>query len=702
MHKELLYQTFEALTVNEQHKLPELKELGGLDWDEIVELVNKSIDSLAKVIESDMPVAEMIGYIGKRCHKLGKISNVRDWPLLGSFLLLNFHLTSLLVVEIVDDEAVITDVDIELIKEIWKEIKVVREAVKPSLEPINVSVDTVFRGLKKVKRAFSPEDNHILIRTIKKATQREWCINLNMLSAAIKLRQSNGKVISNYLKSKSAEAANSKRLMINRIIDLSIEFHQHTFYSNYFVDFRGRLYPYTGFLNEQSHDLARSLLVLKHSIPLGKDGFMWIKHGLAAHYAGATTFGVKSDKLSLKDRVIWVDSLSHLIRKYAREYMTDDGWTAADEPWQFLAKCIEYDKIMTWAEAGNDIENYHSSIICFIDGSCNGSQHLAAMTRDEISAGHVNLISRDTPGDLYAYVAAFVWRKIDYMAASLKHLEPIVIHTIDLRRRIRESQNKEVAIQVFREFVKAHKEQIKEAAPLYWSRFTSVSERRKICKRNVMTMVYGVTRYGAGNQIIEDSPKHNIAGMEYMDSAWAIQLGNLIYDTMYESMPKSTALLKIFEAAGKRIGNLGKELSWTTPNGFTVIQDYSINTKFTMSVPFDGKLIKAIGFDDENQIQIPSKQKSGAAPNVVHSMDAAHLMRVIDNCPGEIVTIHDSFGTIPGNMSNLFGVVREQFYQLYERNPLPGLLDQLGVSDMHVDYGSYNIEEVLNSEFSFI
>ena len=217
-----------------------------------------------------------------------------------------------------------------------------------------------------------------------------------------------------------------------------------------------------------------------------------------------------------------------------------------------------------------------------------------------------------------------------------------------------------------------------------------------------MTMVYGVTRYGAGNQIMEDAPKHNIAGMEYMDNSWAIQLGGLIYDTMYESMPKSTALLRVFEAAGKRIGNLGKELTWVTPNGFNVIQDYSINTKFTMGVPFDGKIIRAIGFDDENQIQIPSKQKSGAAPNIVHSMDAAHLMRVIDNCPGDVVTIHDSFGSVPGNMDNLYRVVRQQFYELYKDNPLPDLLEQLGVSDMHIDYGNYNIEEVLNSEFSFI
>jgi len=702
LHKELLYNIFGVLSDNEQYKLPELFMLEKLQPQERIDLVDKSIDVLAKLAESEIPTAEFIGYLGKKCHAIAKVDNVRDWPLLGSFLLLNFHLSGLLVVEIDGEEASITDIDINKIREIWRLVKVGNVAIKPTTEPSEVTTDTIFRGLKKIKKAFDASENHILIRALNKAANRAWIINKHLLSVAIKARQSNGKVITNYLRSKSDEAA-SKRLMINRIIDLGIEFSQQTFYSNYFVDFRARLYPYTGFLNEQSHDLARAMLMLKNRQRLGPNGFRWIKHGLASHYAGMTAFGVKSDKLSIRDRVLWVDSLSEQFRAYARDPIRNEGWITADEPWQFIAKCIEYDNILTWAEAGNEIENYESGIVCFIDGSCNGSQHLAALTRDEVSASHVNLVTRDNPGDLYAYVAAFVWRKIEAMAVELQHLEPIVEKTIELRRAIRQAESgREFLIQAFRGYVDEYKPLITAAAPLFWSRFNSVGDRRKICKRNIMTMVYGVTRYGAGNQIMEDAPKHNIAGMEYMDNSWAIQLGGLIYDTMYESMPKSTALLRVFEAAGKRIGNLGKELTWVTPNGFNVIQDYSINTKFTMGVPFDGKIIRAIGFDDENQIQIPSKQKSGAAPNIVHSMDAAHLMRVIDNCPGDVVTIHDSFGSTPGNMDNLYRVVREQFYQLYKNNPLPDLLEQLGVADMHIDYGNYNIEEVLNSEFSFI
>jgi DNA-directed RNA polymerase len=703
LHKELLYQIFEALIDNEQHKLPELESLGGLNKDEAEALINRSVEILARIIESEMPTPELIGYLGKKCHMAGKVYNVRDWPLLGSFLLLVFHMSGILIVEINEDnEAVLVDVDIKAIRELWNTTRVAQTAIKPTLVPSEVTKDSIFRGLKKAKKAFKSEDNHTLVRTLNKAAKRAWTINKGVLSLAIKLRITNGRVITNYLKSKSSEASDSKRLMINRIIDLAIEFSQNKFYSNYFVDFRARLYPYTGFLHEQSHDLARSLLVLDNALPLGKNGFNWIKHGLASHFAGATTFGVKSDKLSFKDRIVWVDSLSDKFRAYANNAIDDDGWVVADEPWQFIAKCIEYDNILKWAESGNEIENYQCNVICFVDGSCNGSQHLAALTRDEVSASHVNLVDRDTPGDLYAYVAAFVWRRIEELAQEAIGLEHVVDLVIELRKAARYADNKEPARNALKAYVIENKEVIARAAPLFWSRFQSVGERRKICKRNVMTMVYGVTRYGAGNQIMEDAPKHNIAGLEFMDNTWAIQLGNLIYNTMYESMPKSTALLKVFETAGKRIGTLGKELTWTTPNGFVVIQDYSISSKFTLGVPFDGQIIKAVGFDDENQIQIPSKQKSGAAPNVVHSLDAAHLMRVIDNCPGDVVTIHDSFGSVPGNMDNLSRVVREQFYSLYKNNPLPGLLDQLGVSDIPIEYGSYDVVEVLNSEFSFL
>ena len=45
------------------------------------------------------------------------------------------------------------------------------------------------------------------------------------------------------------------------------------------------------------------------------------------------------------------------------------------------------------------------------DGSCNGLQHYAALGRDTLGAGAVNLVPADKPQDVYSEIAAIVDRR---------------------------------------------------------------------------------------------------------------------------------------------------------------------------------------------------------------------------------------------------------------------------------------------------
>lgn len=91
------------------------------------------------------------------------------------------------------------------------------------------------------------------------------------------------------------------------------------------------------------------------------------------------------------------------------------------------------------------------------DGSCNGLQHYAALGRDQSGAESVNLAPADRPGDVYNTVATLVERE----------------------RAKDEATGNSVAL-----MLKGH-----------------VS--RPIVKQTVMTVVYGVTRFGARLQIIK-------------------------------------------------------------------------------------------------------------------------------------------------------------------------------------------------------
>jgi DNA-directed RNA polymerase len=70
------------------------------------------------------------------------------------------------------------------------------------------------------------------------------------------------------------------------------------------------------------------------------------------------------------------------------------------------------------------------------------------------------------------------------------------------------------------------------------------------------------------------------------------------------------------------------------------------------------------------KVIVKSKQKSAVAPNVIHSMDASHLMLTTLASIREGVQcfslIHDSFGTHASHMPVLFRVVREQMVEMYQ------------------------------------
>jgi len=139
---------------------------------------------------------------------------------------------------------------------------------------------------------------------------------------------------------------------------------------------------------------------------------------IASNWAGdaGREDGQKTDKIPLNHRVNWSLDNEEILISYADNPKVNQGWMKADSPWQFLAACIELRNFRVWQENiwkknKQVIREYdfYSSLECYIDGSNNGSQHLSALTKDEVTAPHVNLVPLDLPGDLYKYVADNVW-----------------------------------------------------------------------------------------------------------------------------------------------------------------------------------------------------------------------------------------------------------------------------------------------------
>jgi DNA-directed RNA polymerase len=92
------------------------------------------------------------------------------------------------------------------------------------------------------------------------------------------------------------------------------------------------------------------------------------------------------------------------------------------------------------------------------------------------------------------------------------------------------------------------------------------------------------------------------------------------------------------------------------------------------------------------------------APNVVHSMDAAHLCMVLKAAPFDIVPIHDSFACLPGRVDEMHRVLREQFVELYQHDVGAGLSESPVKGELKHQVptpGDFDIRRVLDSRFVF-
>lgn len=106
-------------------------------------------------------------------------------------------------------------------------------------------------------------------------------------------------------------------------------------------------------------------------------------------------------------------------------------------------------------------------------------------------------------------------------------------------------------------------------------------------------------------------------------------------------------------------------------------------------------------------------------PNIVHSMDAAHLILIFNKISqpldsiSPVISIHDCFGTLPNNMIDLEALVKKEFINLYSNSEFLEKfhLDLLSILEKYKIYHEIDtkenkvkiiIEKSINSNLPFI
>lgn len=445
--------------------------------------------------------------------------------------------------------------------------------------------------------------------------------------------------------------AMSRRLAAAQKIALAEKFAEFpAIYFPHNLDFRGRAYPIPPLLNPQGDDAAKGLLHFAEGVPLGDDGGFW----LAVHLANC--FGV--DKVSFEERVAWVREHEEQILDSALDPL--DGqrfWMDADSPFCALAACFEW---LGYSLNGRD---HVSHIAVALDGSCNGLQNFSAMLRDSVGGAATNLVPQERPADIYTRVMEVAQAKLRSRAEAGDPL------AIKLDGRL----------------------------------------SRDLVKQPVMTLPYGVTRSGMRDQVLDKFKK---LGMED-DWDMASYLAALLWECIGEVVIAARTAMDWLREASKVASSAGLPVSWTTPAGFPVLQEYKEQVGQRVGVHYGGRLLNLVVAVEGTKLD-RRRQTLGISPNFVHSCDASHMMLTTclaaDNGITSFAMIHDSYGTHAGRASVLAAALRQAFVDQYSGDVLADFRQQL-VDQLPSDaaerlpplppHGDLDLNLVLDSAYFF-
>ncbi len=405
---------------------------------------------------------------------------------------------------------------------------------------------------------------------------------------------------------------------------------EERFYCPASFDYRGRVYFQNTALNPQGTDFDKALLYFADEGPVNE-------YYLAFHVA--TTFG--HDKETMEFRVNWARENTSLISRVAQDPIGNHEWRTADEPWCFLAACIEYYECVITATKPT------SGLPVGIDATCSGLQHLSAMTLCGDTAALVNVTPTPKPADAYKTVAE----------AAKKHIDS-----------------------------KYHG----------WM-------NRKVTKRPVMCTPYGVTGSSARGYIRDELIK--AGHKEEIREAGVLSdiVRGIFNHAIPEVLPGPIQVMKWLKSSATAILESGKEtITWTTPSGFVVNQDLRVSNQVEVKTRLMGGVrIKCMVGDGYLGPDRPH-HRSALAPNVVHSLDSSLLHLSFAFYEQPFTLIHDCVLGRSCDMEEMGSLIRLHFAEMYKAPVMQDWADQVGVG-MPDDLikNTLDIESVNQSPYFF-
>lgn len=473
------------------------------------------------------------------------------------------------------------------------------------------------------------------------------------------------------------ERIESKKMKLEYVKAKATQLNGKTFYSLVDFDYRGRIYYRETMFNFQSSDYERGLFLFDESKKVDVDGYKWMcihaansynasytKHEIPAWVTsdysgylkdqGLETISV--DKMTLRDRELWtlnnMDDIE-LVSAY-------NSLGNAEKPVAFLAVAHE---IVNYNKAVSLGIDYYSSLPIPIDGSNNGWQHLGAISKDTQTGELVGLVPVDIQKDFYVTTA-----------------QELINITKD-----------------------EHRNSILAEMPMK-------KIRKGISKRGSMTRAYSAGAQKIAENMVNDLRKEGY-DIEYgIDDKDCMGFSRDLVKAIEHVCPGPLMTMKFFQKLVQAVLESGNDhIAWYTPSGFYVHYEkfYERQEKVKGTIVGVGKRdqVYHVGKTVSDKPD-PRGFACGISPNYIHSLDASHMAKVIDQWEGDFGAVHDSFSTHACDVEDMLRLTKDVFIKMYD---YPNYFDQIELSIItgyegfveQPALGNLDIKEIKNSEYFF-
>ena len=512
-----------------------------------------------------------------------------------------------------------------------------------------------------------------VFRAINKLQQVPWQIDERILEAAI------SNPLAFYNPAKGDKTNESKRMAYNYTIAKASKLVDED--ALYFVvdaDFRGRLYYKESYIDYQGSDLSKGLLRFAEAKEMTDMGFRWLQIHAACSFnqsfkiddpilqeyeADYITFlqeeelkSISVDKMTLTDRAAWTENNLYFVLETAEKRLIHKD---CEKPVAFLAACLEIrDCLQAWFKG----ETFYSALPIPIDGSNNGWQHLAAISKDYRAGKLVGLVPLEIQQDFYV--------------ACAKRLKGMTTDP-ELVAILEEMPMKDI--------------------------------RKGIAKRGSMTKAYSAGAEKIGKNMWDDVKKEGFHKKYGINADHCMKFAAILVKAIKEVCPGPLDTMKYLQksAAAALDSTDTHRITWTSPSGFQVFYTAPYYNDLTFQVPIlglqrsRGRVGHVVRLRAEGTKDLRA-YASGISPNFIHSQDASHMALTIDEFEGSFAAVHDSFATHACDVDELLDITKEVFINMYAFDNYFDEIDKIfGTSVDQPSLGFLKVNKIHHSDYFF-